>query len=85
MLTKHPSDAVSAPVRVHASRGGDLAAPIVIVMLAAFAVLAALFFLGIPSGHDFEFHLNSWMEVLKSVETGDPLSTMGRAGTLWIR
>ena len=39
-------------------------------MATAFALFLPSFFFGIPSGHDFEFHMNSWMEVLSQWRLG---------------
>jgi hypothetical protein len=55
----------AAAERQSQCRGGTLfGCPLLTIAVAAFAVVVPLFFLGIPSGHDFEFHINSWMEIL---------------------
>lgn len=38
--------------------------PLIVIAAAAFAVEIPFFFFGTPSGHDVEFHLYSWLEVL---------------------
>jgi hypothetical protein len=49
---------------VNRAGGGIFPLPLLVVMATAFLVILPFFFLGNPSGHDFEFHMNSWMEVL---------------------
>ncbi len=45
-------------------------APLMSIAIAAFAVEIPFFFLGTPSGHDVEFHLYSWLEVLSQWKLG---------------
>src|SRR5215469_5763404 len=47
------------------SRPSLLGLPIALIAAAAFCVIVPFFWLGIPSGHDFEFHFNSWLEVVQ--------------------
>jgi hypothetical protein len=49
---------------------GLLWAPLLAIAGAAFAVEIPFFFFGTPSGHDVEFHLYSWLEVLAQWKHG---------------
>jgi hypothetical protein len=44
--------------------------PLLSIAVAAFAVEIPFFFRGTPSGHDFEFHLYTWLEVLSQWKLG---------------
>ena len=52
-------------------RGSSLFwAPLLAIASTAFAVEIPFFFFGTPSGHDVEFHLYSWLEVLSQWKQG---------------
>ena len=50
--------------------GSPLWAPLAWIATAAFAAEIPFFFLGTPSGHDVEFHMYSWLEVLGQWKQG---------------
>ena len=60
---------LSAPSQ-NAGQHRLLWAPFLAIAAAAFAVEIPFFFLGTPSGHDVEFHLYSWLEVLAHWRSG---------------
>jgi 6-pyruvoyl-tetrahydropterin synthase related domain len=51
-------------VRVHKPTTRSLTSATTVIGAAAFCALVPCLWLGIPSGHDFEYHFNSWIEVL---------------------
>ena len=62
---------LATPAPQTCPRGGSvLGWPLLILMATAFLVVSPFFVLGNPSGHDFEFHVNSWMEVLQQWHQG---------------
>ena len=46
------------------------ALPLAVIGVVAFGVVLPFFWLGIPSGHDFEVHFNSWVEVVDHWKQG---------------
>jgi len=64
MAVQASSAGVSAPA------ASLLWAPLLVIGAAAFAVEIPFFFLGTPSGHDVEFHLYSWLDVLAQWKQG---------------
>jgi hypothetical protein len=55
----------------HNSKPSLLGLPLFVIGAVAFCVVLPFSWLGIPSGHDFEFHFNSWLEVVAHWKEGD--------------
>lgn len=70
MTTQGVSTPTSSFDSVAASELSLLWRPFLAIAATAFAVEVPSFFLGTPSGHDLEFHLYSWLEVLAQWKRG---------------
>ncbi len=60
----------SAPTGSSGKDSSLLWTPLLVIAATAFAVEIPFFFFGTPSGHDVEFHLYSWLEVLAQWKQG---------------
>lgn len=65
-----PDQSIKAPPAIFVRKTTILWAPLMVVVSTAFAVEIPFFFFGTPSGHDIEFHLYSWLEVLAQWKQG---------------
>ena len=65
-----PVSASSSAERPVALAEGLLWKPLLVIGTAAFAAGIPFFFYGTPSGHDVEFHLYSWLDVLTQWKQG---------------
>jgi non-canonical purine NTP pyrophosphatase (RdgB/HAM1 family) len=71
--TTKSGQAVGSTTREGTSKAGSSGLawmPLLSIASAAFAVQIPFFFRGTPSGHDVEFHLYSWLEVLSQWKHG---------------
>jgi len=64
------STAANSSSEVSRPGASVLWSPLLAIAAAAFAVEIPFFFFGTPSGHDVEFHLYSWLEVLAQWKQG---------------
>ena len=67
---KYDRIANPASIPICSNEDSIFPSPLLLVMAVAFAVVLPFAFRGNPSGHDFEFHVNSWMEVLSQWKQG---------------
>jgi hypothetical protein len=71
LLEKTGKALQSKAAPLNPERGGSvLWAPLLAIAAAALAVEIPFFFFGTPSGHDVDFHLYSWLEVLAQWKQG---------------